>query len=265
MSVARKAYHMLPPRVRSGLRPMLMAFLEDLFVTDLKCGIRMELEPWEWYQNQIRRNGNPEPRTIELFTRLLAQGDAYIDVGAHVGYHTLIARTLIGESGKVLALDPQPYNCSKILRNWNLNSFTNCVVYVGAASDNDGMVVLHNQPSSDRSRLSITSGSIAGDLPQQFCVFTRRLDRIIRENALSRIKLLKIDAEGHELNVLMGLAESIKAIENIIVEMWDPWRDEYRKLTQILGVSGFAFHKVDGRQWVLGDDLPESNLWATRV
>ena len=88
---------------------------------------------------------------------------------------------------------------------------------------------------------------------------------MIRENALSCIKLLKIDAEGHELNVLKGLGESIKTIENIIVEMWDPSRDDYRKLAQILSQSGFAFHKVDGNQWVLGNDLPESNLWATRA
>src|ERR1700693_4603799 len=99
MGVVRKAYQMLPPRVRSGLHPLLMARLENLFVTHLQCGLRMELDPWEWYQNQIRSNRSIEPLTIALFKRLLAPGDIYVDVGAHVGYHTLIARTLIGDSG----------------------------------------------------------------------------------------------------------------------------------------------------------------------
>jgi FkbM family methyltransferase len=69
------------------------------------------------------------------------------------------------------------------------------------------------------SRLSISEPSIAGDLPQQFCVSATRLDGLMRENDVSRAKLLKIDAEGHELNVVKGLGDSIEVVDNIIVEM----------------------------------------------
>jgi FkbM family methyltransferase len=259
-----RVYQLLGPRMRSRLRPILMRHLEDFFVARVHRGILMDLDPWEWAQNQIRSHNIPEPLTIALFERLLSIGDTYIDVGAHIGFHTLIARSIIGSDGKVLAIEPQPYNCAKILRNWHLNGFTNCIVCVAAASDHDGTVELRNQPSSDRSRLSISHPSMAGDLPQRFCVLVRRLDGLIRENDVSRAKLLKIDAEGHELSVVKGLGDAIEVIENIIVEMWDPVREEYQELVHVLRQRGFELRKVDGTSWSPVHEFPEMNLWACR-
>jgi FkbM family methyltransferase len=223
----------------------------------------MDLDPWEWAQNQIRYS-IPEPLTIALLEQLLTAGDTYIDVGAHVGFHSLIARSIIGSGGKVLAIEPQPYNCAKILRNWNLNGYTNCIVCVGAASDYNGTLTLPNQPSSDRSRLSVSGTSAAGNLPQRFCVLVRRLDQLLRENDVSCAKLLKIDAEGHELNVVKGLGDGIDVLHHIIVEMWDPVREEYQELVQLLQQRGFELRRVDGCPWSAWNDLPEMNLWACR-
>ena len=51
---------------------------------------------------------------------------------------------------------------------------------------------------------------------------------------MSRAKLLKIDTEGHELNVIKRLGDSIKVVNNLIVDMWDPLREEYQELVQLL-------------------------------
>ena len=92
----------------------------------------------------------------------------------------------------------------------------------------------------------------------------RRLDGLMRENDVLHAKLLKIDAEGHELNVLKGTGDSIELVDNIIVEMWDPVREEYQDLVQLLCQQGFELRKVDGSPWSAGNDLPEMNLWACR-
>jgi hypothetical protein len=55
-------------------------------------GLAMELDPGEWPQIDLRTTGRLEPKTTALFEKLLAKGDTYIDVGAHVGYHALVAR-----------------------------------------------------------------------------------------------------------------------------------------------------------------------------
>jgi Methyltransferase FkbM domain len=86
----------------------------------------------------------------------------------------------------------------------------------------------------------------------------------MRENDMSRAKLLKIDTEGHELNVVKGLGDSIEVVDNIIVEMWDPLREEYQELVQLLRQRGFELRKVDGTPWSACNDLPEMNLWACR-
>jgi FkbM family methyltransferase len=91
------------------------------------------------------------------------------------------------------------------------------------------------QPSSDRSRLSISEPSISGDLPQRFCVLVWRLDGLIRENGVCRApSCSKIDTEGRELNVINGLGDSIEVVSNLIVEMSDPLREEYQEPVQLL-------------------------------
>jgi FkbM family methyltransferase len=242
-----------------------MQRLEHLFVMRSYQGLYMDLDPWEWSQNQIRRNRVAEPLTTNLYERLLVEGDTYVDVGAHVGFSTLVARSLIGEKGKVIAIEPQPYNCAKILRNWGLNDFTNCIVCVCAATDHEGGVFLHDQPSTDRARLSLNGPSVPGDAAQAFWVATRRLDSVIYENGLLRIKILKIDVEGHELQVVRSLGETIAAVDNFVIEVWDAARDEYRQLAQLLTENGFRLRNIKGEPWQLGNELPELNLWASRV
>src|SRR5258705_12131660 len=78
----------------------------------------MDLDPIDWIQSDLLRDGGLEPLTSALYGRLLRGGDRYVDVGAHIGFHTLIARHLIGETGLVIAVEPQPYNCQKLLSNW---------------------------------------------------------------------------------------------------------------------------------------------------
>lgn len=235
-----------------------------MFVTRVYRELYMDLDPWEWSQNQLRLQGKAEPLTTKLYERLLTAGDTYLDVGAHVGFYTLIARSIVGEKGKVVAIEPQPYNCAKILKNWHLNEFANCIVYVCAASDRECGVTLHDQPPEDRARLSLNGPSVPGDLPQRFWVATKRLDSVIQENEFSRIKLLKIDVEGHELNVVRSLGATIVAVENLVVEVWDPGRDEYRELVRMLRENGYTLRKVDGDHWQFGSNLPENNLWASR-
>src|SRR5438445_13638437 len=91
-------------------------------------GLTMELDPEESIQIELRTLGRLEPATTALFDCLLKPADSFVDVGAHVGYHTLCARRVLGERGRIFAIDPQPYNCQKILINAELNGFTNITV-----------------------------------------------------------------------------------------------------------------------------------------
>jgi hypothetical protein len=66
----------------------------------------MELDPMEWTQSDLLRDGSIETLTSALYTKLLHDGDRYVDVGAHVGYHTLLARHCIGAEGSSSLSNP---------------------------------------------------------------------------------------------------------------------------------------------------------------
>ena len=233
-----------------------------------KEGIVFDIDPMEWNQSDLVRDGGIEPLTCQLMGRILQLGDTYVDVGAHFGFHTLVARRSIGAQGRVIAIEPQPYNCHKLLVNWRANNFENLVLYVAAVGDYDGTVALHLQSPTDTSRLSLCLDA-PNDQPQTFYVPMNRLDKILESSKLDTVRLLKVDIEGFELEALRGMGRYIDSVENIILEVLDTdavLTEKSRLLLEELGGLGFTLSTVTEKPWSEGlDPLPENNLWAARI
>jgi FkbM family methyltransferase len=247
----------------------LEAFLRRLLTSrpeHVALGLKMELDPLEWLQIELLTQGVLEPHTTRLYGELLSEGDCYVDVGAHVGFHTLVARRYIGESGRVIAIDPQPYNCQKILANWRVNEFANLLVCVAAVGDRDDVIELSDQAASDKSRLSLQLPAV-NDRPQRFRVPLVRLDSLFSQTDCQRVRLLKVDVEGYELEVLKGLGERGPQIEHIIAEVLDAERPAARsqELLTMLRDQGFVLKTVRGAPWQCGEPLMENNLWASHL
>jgi FkbM family methyltransferase len=248
---------------KAKLASLLRGFLND-HVARIIHGLAMELDPEEWLQIDLRASGLLEPQTSALFEDILKPGDICIDVGAHVGYHSLIARRLVGESGRIFSLDPQPYHCSKLLTNAALNGFANIVVIVAAASNSDGFVSLPDQPRMDRSRLSLIGPGTKEGAPA-FVVPTVTLQRLFEMYGLHRVDLLKIDVEGFELEVLEGAGPAIAAVRNIILEVLpDCPLKRSSGIERALRDAGFRISDVLGGEWRPGQSCVENNLWARR-
>src|SRR5262245_25713330 len=108
----------LPPfRVKTRIEQLLRLMLCTPHRTVVAHKLRMELDLAEWTQMQLLKRNWLEPQTLQLYENLLQPGETFIDVGAHVGFHSLVARHLVGPNGLVIALEPQPYNAQKILAN----------------------------------------------------------------------------------------------------------------------------------------------------
>jgi FkbM family methyltransferase len=224
----------------------------------------MELDSQEWLQIHLLGRDWLEPRTIELYRKLLRPGDIYIDVGAHVGLHALIAHQCVGAQGRVIALEPQPYNCNKILINSQINGADNILVVMAAAGAEDGLIMLHNQARSDKARLTL-AGEGVNDVSPCFEVPVMRIDSVCARHSVERVKLLKIDVEGYEREVLAGAEETLAITKNVIFECLpktDPAavQDVVRRLDRL----GFSLHQIDGSDWNTKVDPIEHNLWACR-
>lgn len=224
----------------------------------------MELDPEEWGQIDLRAAGVIEPRTTALFDRLLRPGDTVIDVGAHVGYHALRARRRVGETGRVFAIDPQPYNCHKLLTNAELNGFANIIVIPAAAGTAAAFAPLKLQPRTDRSRLTLRGAGV-NDGVGTFVAPIVTLDWLFADQGIDRATMLKIDVEGFELEVLAGAAAALNRIDNIVLEILPD--EEPARVCEIEGrlhAAGFRLGDVAGSEWRPGMPTPENNIWACR-
>ncbi|MEL6980579.1 MAG: FkbM family methyltransferase [Pseudomonadota bacterium] len=223
----------------------------------------MLLDPQEWAQIELLRGTPAEPLTAALLQRLLGPGDAFIDVGAHVGWLSLIAARAVGPSGAVLAIDPQPYNCDKILSNAAANGFTQIVAVACAVGEAPGLVRLASQPQSDRSRLTLAEPTGVNDTAQSFLAFVRTVPELMEAAGLARAKALKIDVEGFEPQVLRGAAPVLAQIENIVFEALPENPRAYDEAAALLTARGFELVTVEGRP-LEPAAAPERNVWARR-
>jgi Met-10+ like-protein len=83
-----------------------------------------------------------------LFEQLVAEGSVVFDLGAHVGFYTLLAAVLVGPRGKVYAFEPMPDNIYFLKEHLRLNRITNLTVIDRAVSDSSGVATFVEEPSS---------------------------------------------------------------------------------------------------------------------
>ena len=232
----------------------------------MKPGFEMELDCNEWIQLQLAMDGEVEEDLVSVLGSLLKYGGVFIDVGAHVGFISLVARRLVGPQGTVVALEPQPYNCERLLRNWEINRFNNLHLLVAAAGDRDGFVRLPQQANTDKARLSLAIG-MADALNLDFIVPIRQLDSLSEVSNLKCIDVIKIDVEGFELQVLRGANNILERTKHVIFEtLWDTEENlqSSHKVCMYLQERGFKVACFDGESWTFAHSRNEPNLVASK-
>lgn len=160
----------------------------------------------------------------------------FFDIGANIGTYTLVASEV--PSAKVVSFEPHPETFKQLKRNVALNQRPNVTLMNMALSDHNGDVMFSNYMpglSSLNRILPGTEGSadsilIASKTLDWICNYLRVLPNIV-----------KIDTEGHELNVLLGFQESINAVDILLIENGES--DSIRNHLESLGLLGpFWFH-----------------------
>jgi FkbM family methyltransferase len=130
-------------------------------------------------------------------TRTLRPGDTFFDIGANVGYYSLLASRVVGPSGRVIAFEPLLDNLEYLSRHVRLNQLTNTDVLGVACSDSTGIVTFARGANGALGRIA-ENGS-GGDM----LVPALTLDDFHARTGLVP-NVMKIDVEGAELRVLTG-------------------------------------------------------------
>jgi FkbM family methyltransferase len=168
-------------------------------------GIRMVVDTSDVHGRTLVTSGIWEPQTTAAFRSLLADGDVCVDVGANVGYYTLLASTLVGPRGHVYALEPAPDTFATLRANLALNVVSNVTALAVAAGPEEGRAPLFRPPSGNLGRSSLRRPSDVPSRPDRAAVEVRPLSAVIADSHLRRLRLVKIDVEGFEVEVLRGL------------------------------------------------------------
>lgn len=161
-----------------------------------------------------------EMKTTELFIKLIGRGSTVVDVGANVGFFTLLAAKLCGKEGRVFSFEPEPTSFSLLRRSVDKNNFDNVRPFQKCISNADTPQLLHLSATHNKGL-----HSIARDLGgPSILVQSTKLDTLASTFGLNSIDLLKIDAEGAEPEVLEGASSLLAGsrVRNIIMEWENP-------------------------------------------
>src|SRR5262252_4397584 len=106
-------------------------------VVRTKPGMMMEVDSRYYVTQTILMLGIGEPKNTEFIGSHLKPGAVFIDVGTHVGYYSLLASRAAGNTGKVVAVEPNPQTIARLERNIALNCAVNISVQKVAATDKE--------------------------------------------------------------------------------------------------------------------------------
>ncbi len=161
-------------------------------------------------------NGSYEEFETEIIMKDVKQGDIVLDIGANIGYYTLIFARLVGEKGKVYAFEPDPVNFALLKRNVEINGYDNVVLIEKAVSDRSGKIRLFLCEENKGDHRIYNSG----DHRDVIDVEGVSVDDYFEKK--QHIDFIKMDIQGAEGLVLQGMEyilKSNKAVK-IVTEFW---------------------------------------------
>ena len=213
----------------------------------LPWGLDIVADPTEAVGRLIVRNGLLDLSVSEVLSRLIKPGETAVDVGANIGHMTSIMALRAGTDGRVIAFEPHPKIYSELAANvarWQTaNGVGPIEIHEMALSDTHGLGTLvisehfaqnHGSAFVEASAQTTQPGSTGEK------VLLERLDQVVE----GPIAVMKIDVEGHELQVLRGAAQLLERnlVRDIIFEEHGCYPTP---VTELLEASGFTVFGLD--------------------
>lgn len=162
--------------------------------------------------------GTWEAQTTALFKQLVKKGMNVVDIGANIGYFTLLAASLVGKKGKVFAFEPAPQNYALLVKNIEVNGYKNVIPVQKAVSSDTGKIEFF----LDTIALGQSSLFKVSENPTEpIMVDVVSLDEFFKDNECP-IDIVKMDVEGAEMAVLLGMAKIVANNDDlkIFTEFW---------------------------------------------
>ena len=207
--------------------------------------LKLQSRAHDWVSNQVYWRGwqGYEPESVSLFFRLASHSRITFDVGAYVGFYSLLAAHA-NENGRVYAFEPLPAACERLRRNIELNHIYNVEIVDRAVGEINGVAEFFTASTQ-----LPCSSSLSYEFMQSYAdlystpISVITLDNFVQEHDLSGIDLVKIDTESTEPQVLCGMYKTLERDKPFILcEVLG--RGSERPLEEILGPLGYRYYHL---------------------
>jgi len=204
----------------------------------------------------------PDWWEMNFLNRFLRSGDVVADVGANIGAYALLAATLVGPEGTVVAFEPDPYNIDRFRRLLQRNALSQlCIVEVAVGACDSTLVLKAGKDTLSNIVVS-----------QQEGIPVRAVSLDTYFSGLQPPIFIKVDVEGYEEPVVRG---SLSLIRSGFPLVWQlelgnlsaHYGYSERSIAGILSGNGYEFYRYDPQKEVLvpvGDSRTEDNVLAVR-
>lgn len=155
-----------------------------------------------------------EAETSRLLATILRPGDTFLDVGSHVGYFSMLAASIVGEQGTVVAFEPDSRNFRQLETHIEINGFQNVAPINAAVGETTGQVEFHFNSDNDGGHALWDVGEHPFNEQSRTRPTKRTIDMVSLDAILSGIDIpapraIKIDTEGAEHSVLKGALQTL--------------------------------------------------------
>ncbi len=230
---------LIPKKIRAAFKPIYL----KLALRSFKNPVFVKIKKYSFFIKIDRTNGaidqyvyihrNWDKKIGEIIERELEIGDTFIDIGANIGYFSLLASTLVGQNGQVISFEPIAKIAKQFTESITYNNFQNILVKNIALGDRKNTL-----------QLSIVPGNIGGSslVKKNTSGIYETVNVSTLDDELpssKKIDLIKIDVEGYEYEVLLGAKNTLEKYKPKIILEFSP--NVYNKRDSKIGQKILTF------------------------
>jgi FkbM family methyltransferase len=199
------------------------------------------------YANSTNGVNRYDALQLKLLSEQLREGHVAFDIGAHVGAVALVMAALCGQSGRVVAFEPDPAGRRGMAANFDINpGIRRADVEIAAVSDIAGQASFFSDGGGCNS--SLVEAATGEENPEEMIVQTVTLDDFIARSGLHP-DWVKIDVEGAEIRVLRGARKLLSGEAQIVCELhpyaWEAFGDSFDELRSLVAAAGRRMRYLD--------------------
>ena len=184
----------------------------DLYKTYFGDLFWLSKDETAWVDKCIKESSIFEEYSTNFIKKIIQNGNIALDIGANIGYYSIMLSRLVGDTGRVLCFEPTNHYRKVLEKNLDINNLKNVEIYQFGLSNK-------------KQELSIDIGDSSASLHNPIKKLVKlseiinlsRLDDVVEELNITKLDFIKIDVDGHEPAFLDGALETIKKYNPIIL------------------------------------------------